>query len=66
MESDEILITIQVIATQRMQNVNIFFFLLYLSLLTRTFPNHRIAGEGGGHFRNSSLPLPLASQTLRH
>ena len=26
--------------------------------------NHRTAGEGGGHFFNSSLPPP--SQTLRH
>ena len=24
------------------------------------------SGEGGGHFFNSSLPLPPASQTLRH
>ena len=41
-----------------------FFF--YLSFLSRTFTNHRTAGEGGGHFFNSSLPLPPASQTLRH
>ena len=30
------------------------------------FHNHPTAGEGGGHFLNSSLPLPPASQTLRH
>ena len=37
-------------------------------LLSRTFTNHRTAGEGGGggHFFKSSLPLPPASQTLRH
>ena len=42
----------------------IFFF--YLGFLSRTFTNHRTAGEGGGHFSNSSLPLPPASQALRH
>ena len=30
------------------------------------FTNHRTAREGGGHFFNSSIPLPPASQTLRH
>ena len=34
--------------------------------LSRTFTNHRTSGEGGGHFFNSSLPLPSASQTIRH
>ena len=42
----------------------VFFF--YLGFLSRTFTNHRTAGEGGGHFFNSSLPLPPASQTIRH
>ena len=37
----------------------IFFF--YLGFLSRPFRNHRTAGEGGGHFFNSSLPLPSAS-----
>ena len=41
-----------------------FFF--YLGFLSRTFTNHRTAGEGGGHFFNFSLPLPPASQTLTH
>ena len=41
----------------------IFFCLRFLS---RAFTNHRTAGEGGGHSFNSSIPLPLASQTLRH
>ena len=40
--------------------------LTYLGLLSRTFTNHRTAGEGGGNFFNSSLPVPPASQTLRH
>ena len=30
------------------------------------FTNHRTAGEEGGHFFNSSLPLPPAPQILRH
>ena len=42
----------------------IFFF--YLSFLSRTFTIHRTAGKGGGYLFNSSLPLPPASQTLRH
>ena len=41
-----------------------FFF--YLGFPSRTFTNHKTAGEGGGHFFNSSLPLPPTSQTLRH
>ena len=40
----------------------IFFSLGFLS---RSFTNHRTAGEGGGYFFNSSLPLPPSSQTLR-
>ena len=44
-------------------HVNFFF---YLDSLSRIFTNHRTAGEGGGHFFNYSLPLPPASQTLRH
>ena len=42
-----------------------FFFSIQV-FLSRTFTNHRTAGKGGGHFLNSSLPLPPASQTLRH
>ena len=38
----------------------------YLGFLSQTFSNHRTAGEGEGHFFNSSIPLPPASQTLRH
>ena len=43
-----------------------FFFCFYFGFLSRTLTNHRTVGEGGGHFFISSLPLPLASQTLRH
>ena len=43
-----------------------FFFLFYLGFLSRTFTIHGTAGEGGGYLFNSSLPLPPASQTLRH
>ena len=39
-------------------NKQLFFF--YLGFLSRTFTNHRTAGEGGGHFFNSS------SQAVRH
>ena len=45
---------------------SIFFFFFYLGFLSRTFTIHRTAGEGGGYFFNSSLPLRPASQTLRH
>ena len=41
-------------------------YFLYLGFLSRTFKNHRTAGEGGGYFFNSSPPLTPASQTLRH
>ena len=40
----------------------VFFF--PSGFLSRTFTNHRTAGEG--HFFNSSQPLPPASQTCRH
>ena len=46
-------------------NPNIKFF-SYVGFLSRTFTNHRTAGEGEGHFFNSLLPLPPASQTLGH
>ena len=37
---------------------NLFFSLGFLS---QTVTNYSAAGEGGGHFFNSSLPLPPAS-----
>ena len=40
-----------------------FFFLSGFSFTTT---NHRTAGEAGGHFFNSPLPLPPTSQTRRH
>ena len=48
------------------KEVYIFFFFFYVGFFSWTFTNHRTAGEGGGHFFNSSLPLLPASQTLRH
>ena len=42
-----------------------FFFLFYLGFIS-PFMNHRTAWEGAGHFFNYSVPLPPASQTLRH
>ena len=42
------------------------FFFFYLGFLSRTFTIHGTAGEGGGYLFNSSLPLPPASQALRH
>ena len=33
----------------------LIYFFFYLGFLLRTFTNHRTAGEGGGHFFNSSL-----------
>ena len=47
-------------------NYDYHLFFFYLGFLSRPFTNHRTAGEGGGHFFNSSLPLPPTSQTLRH
>ena len=47
-------------------NATTVFFFFYLGFLSRTFTNHWTAGEGRGHFFNSSLPLPPASQTLRN
>ena len=44
-----------------------FFFLSGFSFTTiQPFTNHRTEGEGGGHFFDSSLPLPPVSQTLKH
>ena len=40
-----------------------FFF--YLGFLSWTFMNQRTAEREGGHFFDSSLPLPSASQALR-
>ena len=40
-------------------------FFLYLGFLSRPFTNCRSVWEGGGHFFNSSLPLPPSSQTLK-
>ena len=48
------------------ENWSKFVVFFYLGFLPRPFTNHRTAREGGGHFFNSSLPLPPASQTLRH
>ena len=45
---------------------NFFFFFFYLCFLSRTFTIHRTVREGGGYLFNSSLPLLLASHTLRH
>ena len=45
---------------------DVVFSFFYLGFLSRTFTIHRAAGEGGGYYFNSSLPLPPASQTLRH
>ena len=48
-------------------NLPVFFvFFFYLGFLSRTFTIHGTAGEGGGYLFNSSLPLPPASQALRH
>ena len=49
--------------------LKLFFhrFCFFLSgFVSQTFMNHRTARKGGGHSINSSLPLPTASQTLRH
>ena len=43
----------------------IIFFLSEFSF-TNIDDSQRTAGKGGGYLLNSSLPLPPASQTLRH
>ena len=41
----------------------IYIYFLYLGFLSQIFTNHRTAGEGGGHFFNSSLQLPPAAHS---
>ena len=41
-------------------------FFVYLSFFSRPFTNHMTAVEWGGHFFNSSLQSPHATQALRH
>ena len=45
---------------------DIYIYFFYLGFLLRAYTNHRTAEEGGGRHFISSLPLPPASQTLRH
>ena len=40
-----------------------FFF--YLGFLSQTFMIYKTAGEGGGNFFDSGLPVPPPSQKLR-
>ena len=47
-------------------NNKVSYYIFYQGFLSRTLTIHRTAGEGGWYLFNSSLPLPLASQTLRH
>ena len=42
------------------------YFFWHLDFLLRTFTIHSTARGGKGYFFNTSLPLPPASQTLRH
>ena len=46
--------------------VYVYIYSVWVFFLSRTFANHRNAGEGVGDFFNSQLPLPPASQALRH
>ena len=58
-----------VIRYYRYQIVSIilnFIYFFYLGFLSRKFTIHRTAGEGGEYLFSPSLPLPPASQTLRH
>ena len=43
-----------------------FVFFFYQACLSRIFTIHRRASEGGGYLLISFLPLPPASQALRH
>ena len=51
------------ILTSKDRHALVFFYVCFLSPI---FPIHRTAGEGRGHLFNFSLPLPPASETLRH
>ena len=42
----------------------LIFFSFWLGFLSQPFMDHRTAGEGGGHFYNSSLPLHLLHRYL--
>ena len=56
-----------VIAMSNVTSCNLWkLFFFYVGFLSRTFTIPNAAGEGGGYLFNSSLPLPSASQTLRH
>ena len=47
--------------------VFLFFPCLFnVGFISQTLKNHSTAGEGEGHFINSSLKIPPVSQTLRH
>ena len=59
----EVLMKVALVLQSQVLRIS-FFYLGFLSQIT--FMNHRAAGEGGGHFFNSSLPLPSASEALRH
>ena len=45
---------------------NSFYFVFYFGSPSRAFKIHRTVRKGGGCLFNSSLPLPPASQTIRH
>ena len=47
------------------KNIDRTYFFIHLSFPSRTYTIHRTAGEQGGYFFNSSLPLLPASQALR-
>ena len=59
----EVLMKVALILQSQVFRIS-FFYLGFLSQIT--FTNHRTAGELGGHFFNSSLPIRSASQTLRY
>ena len=45
--------------------IHIYIFFQW-ALFSLSFTNHWVAGEGGGHFFSSSVPLLPASQALTH
>ena len=67
--SKKVVYTATTLSTTFQENYIYCFLFCCVSIwvfLSRTFTNRRTAEEGGGHFFNSSLPLPPASQTRRH
>ena len=57
-------LTVKINKVWNLKSIKVFFF--YLGFLSWTFTIRRTAEEKGGYLFNSPLPLPPASQTVKH